>query len=118
MRLPCLTKKALAETIKICKNENILKKYLTKHEQEVITMFDFLFDQDYVQSVYEEELKEEAREEGREEARKQATEEAIEKLAHTCKAFGATKQQTIAHIAKEYNLSANEATEKVEKYFK
>ena len=109
-----LTKKALAETIKICKNENILKKYLTKHEQEVITMFDFLFDQDYVKSVYEEELKEE----GRKEARKKDTEEAIEKLVHTCKAFDIPEQKIAQRLVIEYNLSENEATEKVEKYSK
>ena len=109
-----LTKKALAETIKICKNENILKNYLTKHEQEVITMFDFLFDQDYVKSVYEEELKEEAREE----ARKKDTEEAIEKLVHTCKAFGDSKEQTLKRLMHAYELTQNEAESKVEKYFK
>ena len=113
-----LTKKALAETIKICKNEDILKNYLTKHEQEVITMFDFLFDQDYVKSVYEEELKEEAREEGRKEARKKDTEEAIEKLVHTCKAFGDSKEQTLKRLMHAYELTQNEAESKVEKYFK
>ena len=77
-------------------------------------MFDFLFDQDYVKSVYEEELKEE----GRKEARKKDTEEAIEKLVHTCKAFDIPEQKIAQRLVIEYNLSENEATEKVEKYSK
>ena len=53
-----------------------------------------------------------------EQAKEEAREEAICKLINTCKSFGISRTQTIEHIAKEYNLTQNEAESKVEKYSK
>ena len=42
------TKDAILETIKICKDRNILRDYLTDKEQEVINMMMDLYDQEYI----------------------------------------------------------------------
>lgn len=39
---------AIVETIKICKNKNVLREYLLNHEQEVYDIMFALFDDDYI----------------------------------------------------------------------
>lgn len=55
---------AVLEAIKICKNKNVLKEYLTKREVEVMDRMSFLFDQETVTKNYGEDCREEGREEG------------------------------------------------------
>ena len=62
------TKKAVIETICICKNENLLKEYLESREKEVVGIMMALFDQEEVFDTY---VKSERRE-----AAKKATKEA------------------------------------------
>ena len=72
----CKTKaEAITETLRICKNEDILKEYLESRESEVYSMLDVLFDRQYQEEAMRKdsfrEGKEEGREEGRKEGRKQ-----------------------------------------------
>ncbi|MCM1172835.1 MAG: hypothetical protein NC393_12025 [Clostridium sp.] len=46
------TKKAVTETIRICKDRNVLKEYLESKEQEVVDMMMTLFDDEYVMEAY------------------------------------------------------------------
>ena len=46
------TKKAVIETIRICKNENLLKEYLESREKEVVGIMMALFDQEEVFDTY------------------------------------------------------------------
>lgn len=46
------TVKALTEAIKICVDKNILSDFLSAHKMEVVTMADFLFDQETVTRNY------------------------------------------------------------------
>jgi len=57
-------RKAIQETVRICKDKNLLKKYLEKHETEVIDMMDALYSQEKVDELREYEARKEAREEG------------------------------------------------------
>ncbi len=43
-----LTQKAVSETIRICKNRNILKEYLLEREKEVVTIMMSLFDEEQI----------------------------------------------------------------------
>ena len=68
------TKKAVDETIRICKDRDVLKDYLAKEEVTDI-MFGYF---DYEKDL--EHLRQEEREEGREEGRKEGSEECQNKL--------------------------------------
>lgn len=46
------TKKAIMETIRICKDRNVLKEYLKNKEREVVDMMMTLFDDDYILEAY------------------------------------------------------------------
>ncbi|WWR17793.1 helix-turn-helix transcriptional regulator [Lachnospiraceae bacterium JLR.KK009] len=46
------TRKAIKETIRICKDKNVLKEYLESREQEVLDMLMELYDQAEVMSSY------------------------------------------------------------------
>ena len=46
------TKKAILETIRICKDRNVLKEYLESREQEVVDMIMTLFDDEQILKAY------------------------------------------------------------------
>ena len=47
-----MTKQAVTETIRICKDRNILKQYLSSKEVEVITIMMSLFDEEQIMRTY------------------------------------------------------------------
>lgn len=49
------------ETIRICKDQNVLKEYLQKREKEVVSIMTMLFDQEYAVECYGDEREEEGR---------------------------------------------------------
>ena len=59
------TQKAVQETIRVCKDKNVLKAYLENRETEVIDIMMTLFDQEYALEAYAEEIRQEGRAEGR-----------------------------------------------------
>ena len=74
------TRKAVMETISICKNRNLLKEYLESREKEVVDIMSFLFDDEYIMRLYVEDKVQEAREEAEKEL-KEAAKEAAKKAA-------------------------------------
>lgn len=46
----------VSETIRLCKEKMVLKEYLEKHEEEVISIMEILFNQEYALKLYGEEL--------------------------------------------------------------
>lgn len=71
------TKKAVIETIRICKNENLLKEYLESREKEVVGIMMALFDQEEVFDTY---VKSERREAAKEAERRTRKETAVQLL--------------------------------------
>ncbi len=61
-----MTKQAVTETIRICKDRNILKQYLSSKEVEVVTIMMSLFDDEQIMRTYAKDM---AREAARETAR-------------------------------------------------
>ncbi|MDE6568374.1 MAG: hypothetical protein K2K70_11665 [Lachnospiraceae bacterium] len=51
-RLYGMTEQAVKETIRICKNRNILKEYLISREKEVVTIMMSLFDEEQIMKTY------------------------------------------------------------------
>ena len=54
-----MTKQAVTETIRICKDRNILKQYLSSKEVEVITIMMSLFDDEQIMRTYAKDIKRE-----------------------------------------------------------
>lgn len=79
MKIFGYTRKAVMETISICKNRNLLKEYLESREKEVVDIMSFLFDDEYIMRLYVEDKVQGAREEAEKEAAKKAVEEAKRK---------------------------------------
>ncbi len=51
------TKQAVTETIRICKDSNVLKEYLESKEQEVVDIMMALFDDEQILKAYIKEIK-------------------------------------------------------------
>lgn len=66
------TREAVLETIRICKDRNVLKEYLSGREKEVINIMMGLFDQEKAVEQFGNEKKEEGRAEGKLEGKKEA----------------------------------------------
>jgi hypothetical protein len=47
-----LTAKAVKETIRICKNRDVLREYLESREKEVVTIMGSLFDTEEIMEIY------------------------------------------------------------------
>ncbi len=78
------TRKAIRETIRICKDKNVLKEYLESKEQEVIDMLMELYDQEEVMKSYVQSEKYEAVEEAAKETAKRMLKDgtfSIDKIA-------------------------------------
>ncbi|MCD8238198.1 MAG: hypothetical protein LUC92_02520 [Clostridiales bacterium] len=58
-------KEAIAKTIEICKNEDVLSEFLKEHEKEVVTIMRSLFDQEKALEIYFYNVRKDAEEEGR-----------------------------------------------------
>ncbi len=54
------TKRAVIETIRICKDRNVLKEYLESKEQEVVDMMMTLFDDEQILKAYTKDIKDDA----------------------------------------------------------
>ncbi len=60
------TRKAVMETIRICREKDVLKKYLQSREKEVVDIMTILFNQAYAIDAYAEEIRQEGIEKGME----------------------------------------------------
>ena len=87
------TRKAIKETIRICKDKNVLKEYLESREQEVLSMLMELYDQEEVMRSY------------LESERYEAAQEAAKKAENTTK----------IQMAREM-IHGNEPLEKIIRY--
>ena len=47
-----MTQKAVTETIRICKDRNVLREYLAQREKEVVTIMMSLFDEEQIMKSF------------------------------------------------------------------
>lgn len=66
------TREAVLETIRICKDHNILREYLENREQEVVDIMMTLFNDEYILKTYVESEKREAAQKATQNAKKEA----------------------------------------------
>ena len=107
------TRKTVEETIRICKDANVLKEYLESREGEVITMMMTLFDHEQIMKNHDASIRREATEK----ATKKANEKAIITLVQTYKELNGTKVNAIQKVIVTYHYSEDESSELVEKYW-
>ncbi len=72
------TRKAVEETLRICRDKKVLEEYLKERETEIMDIMTTLFDQDYVTRMYGIEQRREGKEEGKKEGREQGKKEGRE----------------------------------------
>lgn len=53
------TREAVTETIRICKDRNVLKEYLESREKEVVDIMMTLFDDEQIYKAFENDIKQE-----------------------------------------------------------
>lgn len=73
------TETAVTETIRICKDRNVLKEYLESREQEVIDMMMTLFDEDEIMKAYTRDIEENAERKGERKAERKTAIQMIQK---------------------------------------
>ena len=79
------TAEAVREAIRICKDMNVLKKYLEEREKEVIDIMLTLFDQETAERNYAASLRREVERETRADERQKSLLETIKNLMETLK---------------------------------
>jgi phosphoheptose isomerase len=131
LKLHGRTGKTVLETIRICKDGNVLKEYLEKREREVVTIMMTLFDTEYIFKTYVESEKTEAERRGEirgeiigerkgeiKGERKGELKGAINATIRMCKEFNVSVADTVKKIIDEFGLTENEAERKVKEYWK
>ncbi|MDE6984948.1 MAG: hypothetical protein K2O99_10535 [Lachnospiraceae bacterium] len=73
------TKQAIEETIRICRDRNVLKEYLESREQEVISIMMTLFDDDQILKAYTKDIEEQTARQTEKTAARQTAERLIKK---------------------------------------
>ena len=97
------TREAITNTIKICKDRDVLKEYLESREKEVVDMMMTLFDEEQVMRAYVENEKKEA---------------AVISAIEMCQEIGLPVSETIKKIAAKYKLEETDAEAWDQKYWK
>ncbi len=115
------TMKAVEETLRLCREGNILMPFLASRQKEVRDIMVMLFDQRKVAEIHEYNLvkdaKQEGRVEGREEGRAEGREEGIRAMILTLKEFTTDKTAIIQKLVKQFELLPQTAEEKVAQYW-
>ena len=99
-------RKAVTETIRICRSKNILKEYLTEREKEVVSIMMSLFDKEEIFDTFMYNVAKESEEKGVQKGK-------IISMVKMCKEFGVSISDTIKRISSEFSLEESEAEIKV-----
>ena len=96
------TKKAILETIRICKDENILKEYLESRESEVVDIMMQLYDQEEIMRIHDIRV---------------ARDASIQTAVETYQEFGLPFADAVDKIAKKFSMSYERAEDEVKEYW-
>ena len=97
---------AVKETIKICKDKNILKTYLESREKEVIDMMVTLFDEEQIMKAHDKTIYNQALSQG--------ISQGIISTIKTCKKYGGSRADAILQLVEDYDLDMQTAEERVD----
>ena len=107
------TRKAIEETIRICKERNVLREYLESHESEVVTMMMTLFDEEQIIKNHDAAIRREATET----ATAKANEQAIANIVAIYRQVDGSIDTAIQNVMQMYGYSEKDATKIVQKYW-
>ena len=96
------TEQAVRETIRICKDKNVLKEYLESREKEVIDMMVTLFDEEKIMKAHDKTIIEQSK---------------IEVIVKMCKRYHGTIQEAVAQVMEELDYNEETATKEVKRYW-
>lgn len=82
------TREAVLETIRICKDQDVLKDYLESRKEEVVDIMMNLYDEEYIAAAYEAEIRRESEEAGRQKGEEIGRLEVKKKIAQKMKLQG------------------------------
>ena len=108
-RLYGRTRKAIEETIQVCKERDVLKEYLESREGEVVTMMSTLFDYETIMKNHDATIRREERE--------KANERAIANIVTIYKQIDGSMDAAIQNVVTMYGYSEEDATAIVRKYW-
>lgn len=95
-------KKAVLETIRICKDEDVLREYLESRESEVVDIMMQLYDQEEIMRVHDIRV---------------AKDSAIRTTVELCQDFGVSFLETIGKVAEKFSMPHEIAEEEVREYW-
>ena len=104
------TRKAVSETIRICKESNILREYLEEREQEVSNIMMTLFDEETIRKNHEASVAREYFEKG--------VERGIQSVVKLCQSMGGSRLDAIENVIRDFDLKESDAIKKVDLYWK
>ena len=110
VKLHGMTRKALHETIRLCKDRGVLREYLEKREVEVMDIMTMLFDQETVTNTYINDVLRQGRAEGRKEGNLQG-------FVNACRDFGVSRDEAVARVARMFDFSEADARVEVSRYW-
>ena len=96
------TEQAVRETIRICKDKNVLKEYLESREKEVIDMMVTLFDEEKIMKAHDKTILEQG---------------VVEGIVKMCKRYNGTIQEAVDQVMEELDYNEETATKEVKKYW-
>jgi hypothetical protein len=117
--------KAIKETIRICKDKDVLKEYLSEREKEVVSIMMELFDDDYIMDAFLKSERNEAEQKGiqkgiqkgRQEGIQEGIQKGIAATIEMCREFGISFIDTVKKIADKFGLTEEGSRAEVEKYW-
>ena len=102
-------RKAVEETIRICKDKDILKEYLSSREKEVIDIMMTLFDEETIRKNHEASIIRKTQQEEQEKG--------IKAVVETCKRIGGSVTDAIEIIMANYGYDRDTSDECVKRYW-
>lgn len=100
------TREAVLQTIRICRDKNILKEYLESRESEVIDIMMTLYDEEKIMRTRENRIRKEEKEKG------------IRSLVETCQRMKGSISDAVDNLILSYGLTEEESYLWVQKYWK
>ena len=100
-----LTDQAVRKAIRICKDRDVLKEYLSGRESEVVDLMITLFSQEEIWDMHVRSREKEAAEEA-----------AVRTMIEEGRYFGASREATVERLREKFNLSQDDADNMVKSF--
>ena len=111
------TREAITETIRICKDRNVLKEYLESKEVEVVTMMMTLYDEEQIMKNHDAALARKITEQVTEEVTERVAEQGIASLVKLCKRMNGSIEDAVETVISEYGFTEEKARDIISRYW-